>query len=724
MGVKQSIVFSAVLLMVMRGAAQWDDESTFTRPKVGLVLSSGGARGLAHIGVIKALEEAGIPIDCIAGSSMGCVVGALYACGYSASQLDSLARTLDWVSIFQGKPDRRRLKPVQRGRENHPLFRMDLSHQGPRLPVSLFSEHRVNQQFFRLTAPANFQAGGDFSQLPIPFCAVSVDLKTGKLRLLREGNLARAMRASMAIPILFPPVEMDGEMLVDGGMIDNLPTDALKKCDPQIIVGVDASSDLPIQDSTYDLIDVGRQVIKIWMIISNRLVLVKPSVLIEPDLGGHSPLVYAKTAWLIEQGFEAAMAKMDSIRLLVGETNLGHKRHLRKAYGWPDLKMYRVGRVRIEGNVGVSSSLILNRFLFRSGDPVDLDVLEAGVANLRATNLFREIWVDLNPLGSEEAEVVLHTLEREHRNFQVAGNYASERGGTVRFSLKDENLFGRAECVSLAFKWGKLYNLGEFFIQKDNIVNSPFFLDIKGELGVEKPLYYERGREKGKFRFWRRHGEVSFGLQWGYKGWTSVGMVAEKGTFEGPPSTFLEGQDFVGWGVVLKANFDNLNSTSFPTAGYSWNAEGTVFPKGWGSTFSFTRFFTRWEAYFRITTDMAISTWCRVGLSDGEVPFPYLFRVGGPGTLAGFHRDELWGKQTVSVGMSGNRQFEKFFIVRVGIVGGNVWEKVGEMNAGELKWGVTLGAMIRTPFGPISLNWGLGGNHRSLLYVTLGYDLS
>jgi NTE family protein len=711
-------------LIVTGGAAQVDDGSPFTRPKVGLVLSSGGARGLAHIGVLKALEESGIPIDCIAGSSMGCVIGALYACGYSASQLDSLARTLDWVSIFEGKPDRKRLKPVQRGRENHSLFRIDLSPQGPRLPVSLFSEHRVNQQFFRLTAPANFQAGGDFSRLPIPFCAVSVDLKTGKLCILREGNLARAMRASMAIPIIFPPVEMDGEMLIDGGMIDNLPTDALKKWDPQIILGVDASSDMPIQDSTYDLIDVGKQVIKIWMIISNRSILVKPSVLIEPDLGSHSPLFYGKTAWLIGQGFEAAMAKMDSIRLLVGETNAGRRKHLRKAYGWPDLKAYKVARVRIEGNVGVNSSLILNRFSVRPGDPVDLHDIEAGVANLRATNLFREIWVDLEPMGCEEAEVVLHTLEREHRKFQVAGNYANEKSGTVRFSLKDENLFKSAECVSLAFKWGKLFSLGEFFVQKDNIVSSPFFLDIKGGVGVEKPLYYHRGREKGKFRFWRQRGEVSFGLEWGYKGWTSVGMVAEKGNFEGPPSSFLEEQDFVGRGIVLKANFDNLNSTSFPTQGYSWNAEGTVFPKGWGSTFSFTRFLSRWEVHFPITTDMTISTWCRVGLSDGEVPYSYLFRVGGPGTLAGFHRDELWGEQTISVGVSGNRQLEKFFIVRVGFLGGNVWGKVEEMDAGELKWGVTLGAVLRMPFGPISLDWGLGENHRSLLYVTVGYDLS
>jgi len=388
--------------------------------------------------------------------------------------------------------------------------------------VSVFSGHPVDQYFFALTAPANFRAGGDFDRLPIPFRAVTVDLKTGKLRVLKKGNLARAMRASMSVPVLFLPVEMDGEVLVDGGMIDNLPTDALEQWEPDVILGVDASSDLPIQTSTYNLLDVGKQVIKLWMVLSDRPVTVKPSLLIEPELGNHSPLLYGRIGWLIRRGYEAARVKLDSIRLLVGDSVLDGERGSRKTVTWRDLKTTRVGRVRVEGNQGVRPSLIMNRFGVRVGDSVDRYAIEKGTANLQATNLFREVWVDLKPLESGEAEIVLHAVERGHRNFRVFGHYQSDHGATFRFSLTDENVFKKAECLSLAFTWGKLFSMGEFFFQKNSMMGSPLFLEGSAALGVEKALYFDQGEEKGKFRFWRQGGEVSLGCEWGYQGWTSV----------------------------------------------------------------------------------------------------------------------------------------------------------------------------------------------------------
>ena len=152
---RRHILFLSLMLWVAVAAGAQEEGGGVERPKVGLVLSSGGARGLSHIGVLRVLEEAGIPIDGIAGSSMGCIVGGLYACGYRAAQLDSLVRTIDWMRVFEGTPERRRLKPLQRERTVDSVFRVHWGGGGVRFPVSVFSAHLVNQKLFELTAPAN-----------------------------------------------------------------------------------------------------------------------------------------------------------------------------------------------------------------------------------------------------------------------------------------------------------------------------------------------------------------------------------------------------------------------------------------------------------------------------------------------------------------------------------------------------------------------------------------
>lgn len=718
------VLYLIIMLHIDAGVgAHPDSTAEFARPKVGLVLSSGGARGLAHIGVLKAFEEFGIPVDYISGSSMGSMVGGLYACGYTPNELDSLVRSIDWMEIFEGSPLRCGHKPLQRQREFSPLFRVDLGSGRVRIPKSLFSTYRVNKLLFRLTIPSNFMAGCDFNRLPIPFRVVTVDMRTGTREIIKNGSLARAIRASTSIPVLFPPVEMDGKTLVDGGMLDNLPTDVMRDWDTEVILGVNVSSDLPIMNSTYNLIDVGRQVIKLWMIVSDRQRRVKPSLVIRPDLGNHSPLAYGKIDWLIQKGYEAAVEKMDSISILVG--NLGKKDGKRpgKTFSWQDLKRYKIARVVLRGNKGTSASFILNRFSVRSGEPVDCDAIEKGTDNLWATNLFREVWIDLLPVNKDKAEVVLHVSERDHRSLFLSGTYQNDKASTVQISLMDENLFKNAERLSLGFKWGKLYSIGNFIFQKDNLVGSSFFLEARGKLGVERAIYYYNGKQKGKFRFWREQGQISLGIQWQDKGWTSLGFFTEKGSYEGPRVIFPEKQEFIGRGIICKTRFDNLDRLVFPTKGFFWNVEGMAVNSYWGDHRSFTLFSTQWESHFSVTSDLTVSSWCRFGLSHGDVPLPYLFRIGGPETLPGFRREEVWGKQSTTVGTDVRLQFEKFFIFRVGFVGSNVWEKIEKMDVRGLKWGVTLGTALRTPFGPIALDWGLATGNRSAFYLTMGYEL-
>src|SRR6059058_2654289 len=189
--------------------------------KVGVALSGGAARGLAHIGVLKVLEEAGVPVDVITGTSMGSVVGGLYAVGYTAAQLDTIVTTEDWYRLLTDPVDRRDLAVERKFTEDHYLLTLPIQRGGIKLPKSVVPGQRISQLLTGLTWSAH--AIRDFRALPIPFAAVATDLETGKAVVLDHGFLPDAIRASMALPSVFSPVELADTSVIDGGVIRNLP---------------------------------------------------------------------------------------------------------------------------------------------------------------------------------------------------------------------------------------------------------------------------------------------------------------------------------------------------------------------------------------------------------------------------------------------------------------------------------------------------------------------
>ena len=198
------------------------------RPRVVLALSGGGARGIAHVGALRALEEAGIPVDAIVANSMGAVVGGVYATGRTSAELEHIVRSLDWASLFSGRPDRRTL-PVSRRQDRYgSVAGVSFDWKGLRLPGGILAEHRINRFLIENLSPAGYTVAGDFDRLPVRFRAIAGDLATGDPVVLAKGDLARAVRASMSIPVIFPPVPWEGRNLVDGLIVNNLPIDVAK----------------------------------------------------------------------------------------------------------------------------------------------------------------------------------------------------------------------------------------------------------------------------------------------------------------------------------------------------------------------------------------------------------------------------------------------------------------------------------------------------------------
>ena len=226
------------------------------RPKIGLALSGGGARGGAHVGVLEALEEMKIPIDYIAGTSMGSIVGGFYAAGYSADEIRQLMMEVDWEAAFTDRPARRNqtMRKKELDAEFLVPFRIGFNKGSIQLPLGVIEGQHLDQIFHRILLPV--QEIRDFDQLQIPFRAVATDLVTGQEVVLSAGSLPDALRASMSVPGVFAPVKLDGRLLVDGGMANNLPVSVVREMGADIVIAVDISSPLLKEEQLKSVLSV------------------------------------------------------------------------------------------------------------------------------------------------------------------------------------------------------------------------------------------------------------------------------------------------------------------------------------------------------------------------------------------------------------------------------------------------------------------------------------
>ena len=288
------------------------------RPKVALVLSGGGSRGLSQIGVLEEFEEAHIPIDIVIGASMGSIVGGLYACGYSASEMDSIARSIDWNQLLalSDAVSRSELFLQQKQEEEQSFLTIRLNGITPILPSSLASGQRLTTLLTKFVLNAPYHVIHSFDDLKAEFRAVATDMVSGKRVVISKGDLAQAIRASSTVPVIFSPIHSDTLELVDGGLISNIPVDVAREMGADIVIAVNTTSPLrsaPNIDNIWDAVD---QMTSITMQLSNKLQLEKADIVITPHLENHLASDFTKLDSIIYQGKIAAdkeIAKIDSL---------------------------------------------------------------------------------------------------------------------------------------------------------------------------------------------------------------------------------------------------------------------------------------------------------------------------------------------------------------------------------------------------------------------------
>jgi NTE family protein len=670
------------------------------------------------VGVLQALEEEGIPVDAVAGTSIGAVIGAIYASGRTGRELEAVVRSLDWNSIFSGLPDRRLVPLVRREDQFRTILGLGFDFWDLRLPGGLLAEYRVNRFLIESLSPAGYAFEGDFAKLPRPFRAVATALDNGERVVLVRGNLARAVRASMSFPLLFPPVDWEGRPLVDGGIVDNLPVDEARQLGADVVVAVDITSP-PLTARDYrSAFGVAAQASNLLTDRANLEFKAEPDVVVQPDLGAHGFNEYTGFDDLIERGRAAARAALPEIRARLGEALRRppppRPAPSRALAGTP------IAEIKVVGNERYSERLIRRTFNIPLGPPFDLKKGLKALDKVSATGFFDYVWLDLEP-AREGLRIVLRVREGPRNRIEVGARYDEEVRARGIVKLRNLNTLGFGEQTEVVGVASEAETGVGARILSDRLVSTFVGYEVRARSLDDKPRFFVDGDDVNRARF--RRDDVRLALQrgikrsWAFEAAMRLGSVT---TFEEAGLDFAAGKDDVRT-LEVGGAFDALDDRHYPTRQLRLAIKGDWSSRGLGATHEYWKTETEARAAIPLGERVSLQGDVFAGLSGHDLPPYELFRLGGPVLLPGYHIDELWGAQALAASLSVRYRLIKNLRVVARAGTGGVWETRADISASRLPYGFGLGLYYPTRIGPVTANVGIGRRGDVLVTFAIGY---
>ena len=343
------------------------------RPVIGLALSGGGSRGIAHIGVLKYIEKHHIPVDYIAGTSIGSFIGGLYAAGYSADEIEHIFKTIDWNTIFSDKTERTALFMQQKAEYDRYLLSIGFDGLKPYIPNALTPGQKLLSIITELFIKAPYQVKNSFDDLKIPFRAVATDLITGKMVILKDGSLPESINASMVIPLLFSPVVRDSFLLVDGGLVSNLPVDVVSEMGADVVIASDMSTVLRTRNELKRPWEIADQVTTIMSRSTYEHKKKEADILIRPDIPNINNTDFSKMDSLIIAGEKAAELQMSGLNNFILQNTVKSK--------YPH---WKINRIEIDGNLHVMP-------WFVKGDSISYTMIDTFLDSLINSGWYKNV---------------------------------------------------------------------------------------------------------------------------------------------------------------------------------------------------------------------------------------------------------------------------------------------------------------------------------------------
>ena len=406
-------------------------------PKIGLVLSGGGARGFAHIGVIKVLEEEGIDVDVVGGTSMGSIVGGLYAMGYSIYDIEELALTQDWDYALSDHIKRRDLGFYEKLEEE--MYILSLAIKGRKLTIPPGLRYGQNASHFlsRLTTPA-FQVQ-EFKNLEKPFVCIATDLLSGSAIALDTGNLAVAIRASISVPSVFAPVKYGPYYLVDGGVINNLPATEVKNLGADLLIGVDIQTPLFEQEEIKNLVHVMSQSIFLNAEDSYNKNVKLIDLMIKPKIDPFTATDFDRADSLILRGEQMARDMLPEIRAFMKENNIRAGKVRGRQNAFPGMDMLYVDHVILRGNKKVRKEYILDNLDIQSGDIISFSELDERIDRLFGSKLFHTVSYELGYSEIGETIITIDLDEASKFDVNIGAHYNEYSKAALLLNLTGRN---------------------------------------------------------------------------------------------------------------------------------------------------------------------------------------------------------------------------------------------------------------------------------------------
>jgi len=421
------------LCLIFLAGMALGQEAVPDRPlKVGLVLSGGGAKGLAHIGALKVIEEAGIKIDYIGGTSMGAIIGALYASGYSAAALDSIFRETDFTDLIQDNLPRDAKTFYEKDDSERYALTLPFDKFKITFPPAISSGQNIYNELVRYLY--HVKDIHDFSKLPIPFFCMATDVETGKEVLLDHGYLPEAIMASGTFPSLFEPAELDGQLLIDGGVLNNYPVDEVRKMGADVIIGVDVQHGLRNRESLLSATEILLQINNYRTVGAMKEKAERTDIYIKPDVQKISVIDFNLKETIIDRGQEAALKQLDALTALAARQKEAPQK--RPPINLPDTLF--VNRLILKGNNSYTRGYVKGKLRFSLSEPTRFNKLQQGISNLAATGNFKTIRYKLLSNGVGD-DLTINLEENPNKTF-------------IRLGAHYDDLYKSAALINLTRK--------------------------------------------------------------------------------------------------------------------------------------------------------------------------------------------------------------------------------------------------------------------------------
>ncbi len=412
--------------------------------KIGLVLSGGGAKGLAHIGAIKAIEEARIQIDYISGTSMGAIIGALYASGYNARQLDSIFNAVDFETLIRDEVPRSAKTHYEKKEADRYALTLPFDHFKIGIPSSLSKGQNVYNLLSKLTS--HVRDINDFSQLPIPFLCIATDLETGTPVLLESGQLPKAVLASGALPSLFSPVTIDDRVLIDGGIVNNYPIEELEGKGMDIIIGIDVQDDLKEGKDINSAIQVMLQINNFGTQRNMANKRGKTDIYIQPDIKEYSVVSFAEGRKIVAAGYDAAKTHLDKLT----EAASKQQKKNRPEIIFEAEQTYHIKNVEIKGTALYTRAYVLGKLKIKAPEKLTYTQFNHGINNLAATGNYKNIDYKLTENKDGTHNLIFMLTESENRvQLRLSAHYDELYNTSFLANVTRKRLFTNNDIASL-----------------------------------------------------------------------------------------------------------------------------------------------------------------------------------------------------------------------------------------------------------------------------------